>query len=463
MALGTWKEDPLENRELQETVDANVTTNISAADLADIKKEEQLDAVLINQGVITQQTVDGLNADREGLSEEVTGGNKSIISKKNQKLLDKKSKKANPKGNPITKPAPPGILRYPYEGMTQHTDYLQIDIIEYKPAGRKQETREASAASLKWAKENPDEAKKLFPEGVGTTAIKEARFTGKMGGRKNSLNRSVGRTRSYALSRRPLKNEGTILLPIPSNVQDGNSIKVGENSLNGLQAAGASGVMSAMTTDISGAENARDAAGKIATGLADAAANFSNQTKAGATLDDIKSVALNKLTASALGIFGGNITTNQLLARQEGTIINPNMELLFDAPTIRAFKFQFKMTPRNRREAEQIRLIIRAFKRNMAPRAAGKTPKEKEGAWFLKSPNVFELRYRTGNKNHKYLHKFKQCFLTDIAVNYTGDGVYSTYEDGSPVSYLMDLSFKELEPIYDIDYDSAEGQHSVGY
>ena len=137
MALGTWKEDPLENRELQETVNANVTTNVSAADLADIKKEEQLDAVLINQGVITQQTVDGLNADRVDLSDDVTGGNKSIISKKNQKLLDKKSKKLNPKCNKITKPAPPGILRYPYEGMTQHTDYLQIDMQEYVPVGRK--------------------------------------------------------------------------------------------------------------------------------------------------------------------------------------------------------------------------------------------------------------------------------------------------------------------------------------
>ena len=461
MALGTWKEDPLDNRELQETVNANVTTNVSAADLADIKKEEQLDAVLINQGVITQQTVDGLNADRVDLSDDVTGGNKSIISKKNQKLLDKKSKKVNPKGNKITKPAPPGILRYPYEGMTQHTDYLQIDIVEYKPAGRKQKTQEASADSLKWAKENPDKAKKEFPQGVGTTVVKEARFTGKMGGRRNSLNRSVGRTRSYALSRRPLKNEGTILLPIPSNVQDGNSIKVGENSLNGLQAAGASGIMDAMTPDLKKVQGVKDAAGKIATGIADGASNFKNQVTAGGTLDDIKSVALNKLTASALGIFGGNITTNQLLARQEGTIINPNMELLFDAPTIRAFKFQFKMTPRNRREAEQIKLIIRAFKRNMAPKAKGGT--EKESGWFLKTPNVFELRYRTGNMDHKYLHKFKQCLLTDISVNYTGDGVYSTYEDGSPVSYLMDLSFKELEPIYDIDYDSTEGQHSVGY
>ena len=450
MALGTWKEDPLENRELQETVNANVTTNVSAADLADIKKEEQLDAVLINQGVITQQTVDGLNADRVDLSDDVTGGNKSIISKKNQKLLDKKSKKVNPKGNKITKPAPPGILRYPYEGMTQHTDYLQIDIIEYKPVGReKTEDKTIEVPFKKIEGVDHDKVEKVIVKGQG------AKFKGKMGGRRNSLNNKVGRTRSYALSRRPLKNEGTILLPIPSNVQDGNSVKVGHNNLNGLQAAGASAIKDAMSIELDGGMS--QISDQFSKGLSD----FKNATIAGTNLDTVKDVALNKLTASALGIFGGNVTVNQLMARQTGEIINPNMELLFDGPTIRAFKFQFKMTPRNRNEAEQIRLIIRAFKRNMAPKAKGGT--EKENAWFLKTPNVFELRYRTGNKDHKYLHKFKQCLLTDIAVNYTGDGVYSTYEDGSPVSYLMDLSFKELEPIYDIDYDAVNDHDSVGY
>ena len=454
MALGTWKEDPLENRELQETVDANVTTNVSAADLADIKKEEQLDAVLINQGVITQQTVDGLNADRVDLSDEVTGGNKSIISKKNQKLLDKKLKKANPKGNPITKSVPPGILRYPYEGMTQHTDYLQIDIVQYKPAGREQAKEGTGWGTIGTETITGTDGTKYTNKIAGTVRKENelSSFKGKMGARRNSLNRSVGRTRSYALSRRPLKNEGTILLPIPSNVQDGNSVKVGDSSLNGLQAAGASAIMNTMNIDLS--KNVGSQFSKVASG-------FKSDVLKGTNEDDIKNMALSKLTSSALGIFGGNVTTNQLFARSQGQIINPNMELLFDGPTLRAFKFQFKMTPRNRREAEQIRLIIRAFKRNMAPIAKGGT--EKESAWFLKTPNVFELRYRTGNKDHNYLHKFKQCFLTDIAVNYTGDGVYSTYEDGSPVSYLMDLSFKELEPIYDIDYDSTEGQHSVGY
>ena len=39
--------------------------------------------------------------------------------------------------------------------------------------------------------------------------------------------------------------------------------------------------------------------------------------------------------------------------------------------TLRNFRFSFKFTPRNEKEAEQVKLIIRAFKRNMAPQAQG--------------------------------------------------------------------------------------------
>ena len=67
------------------------------------------------------------------------------------------------------------------------------------------------------------------------------------------------------------------------------------------------------------------------------------------------------------------------------------------------------------------------------------------------------LRYKKGNSEHPFLHKFKQCFLTNISVNYTGEGVYATYDDASPISMQLDLSFKELEPIYDVDYDDAGG------
>ena len=44
-----------------------------------------------------------------------------------------------------------------------------------------------------------------------------------------------------------------------------------------------------------------------------------------------------QLTSSALGVFGGNVSAQQLLARQSGQIFNPNLELLFDAPTLKFY------------------------------------------------------------------------------------------------------------------------------
>ena len=156
-----------------------------------------------------------------------------------------------------------------------------------------------------------------------------------------------------------------------------------------------------------------------------------------------------------VGALGGNVSINQLLARSEGQILNPNMEMLFNGPTIRNFRFSFKMTPRSREEAEQCKLIIRTMKMNMAPKV---TSGRGGVSLFLNTPNVFQLRYKTGFRNHPFLHKFKQCFLTDISVNYTGEGVYATYENREPVSMIMDLTFKELEPIYDQDYFNDRGR-----
>jgi hypothetical protein len=132
------------------------------------------------------------------------------------------------------------------------------------------------------------------------------------------------------------------------------------------------------------------------------------------------------------------------------------MELLFNGPTLRSFNFSFKMTPRSPSEAQECKNIIRSFKSNMAPKTKNTGSLGGSGV-FLKTPNVFELRYMKGGREHPFLHKFKQCFLTNVSVNYTGEGVYATYDDASPISMQLDLTFKELEPIYDVDYDDAGG------
>tara|TARA_R100001224_G_scaffold32421_1_gene18003 strand:- start:721 stop:2100 length:1380 start_codon:yes stop_codon:yes gene_type:complete len=318
-----------------------------------------------------------------------------------------------------------GVLRYPAELLTEHTDYLQIDIERYAE--------------------------------IGNSYISDTGGSSRYVIGSASQNRA-GRTRK--LSRKPLINAGTILLPIPAQLQDTNNVVYGDSKMNGLAAAGVSAVAGLMS----------DVGGQVAAGekidVSDRVEEFKGKMRGlGSSTSEQMTTAADivtkKLAAEAVNIFGANVTVNQLLARGTGEILNPNMELLFSDVTVRNFRFSFKLTPRNPKEAEQVKLIIRAFKRNMAPQAQGGV--SGSGNFFLRAPNVFKLRYRSGNRDHPFLNKFKQCFLTDMQTTYTGDGVYSTYDDGTPVSMQLDLSFKELQPIYDIDYDAKPGSGAVGY
>ena len=321
-----------------------------------------------------------------------------------------------------------GVLRYPLEALTGTTDYLQINIIEYK--------------------RQPNQFTR--PAGFGA----------------NTLNSTVGGTSSGSLARRSVVNDGSILLQVPSNVQDGNAVNFGDSSMNTLMGAAAGVVGNVMgaggkavadvvvckrtITEVLGdfGKDVKDDAKKRlgdAQGLGSAAQKFMNA----------------QLTSSALGVFGGNVSAQQLLARQSGQIFNPNLELLFDAPTLRSFTFSFKMTPRSEQEARQCKLIIRSFKQNMAPKANLEGGQLGGTGIFLKTPNIFELSYKRGNRDHPFLHKFKQCFLTNFSVNYTAEGTHTTYDDATPVSMTMDMTFKEIEPIYDTDYKDSD--NSVGF
>ena len=322
------------------------------------------------------------------------------------------------------------ILRYPYEALSSATDYLQIDVLEYVPVSKNSQNTNGTGSLI---------------SGPGS--------------RRNSLNNRVGYRSIGGLTNRVLKDGGTILLQIPSQVQDGNSASYGDSRMNGVVAAAAQGAQSLMTGVKF--DNMQESLTKVGGELKANVDKTLGNLGGGAGIQDI---ATKFLTSKAVGALGGNVSVNQLLARESGEIFNPNMELLFNGPTLRSFRFSFKMTPRSSAEAEQIKLIIRSFKRNMAPKTGESSSKSgSRGNFFLKSPNIFELRYRSGNQDHPFLHKFKQCFLTDVSVNYTGEGVYATYEDATPVSMILDLSFKELEPVYDVDYDSEQGQGGVGY
>jgi hypothetical protein len=148
-------------------------------------------------------------------------------------------------------------------------------------------------------------------------------------------------------------------------------------------------------------------------------------------------------------LVGQAIGVNNLLSRLNGKVLNPNLELLFQGPQLRPFSFTFKMSPRNSEEAKAVKEIIKFFKKNMA------VVKE-ESNLFLRTPNVFKIKYLYGPNReiHPAINLIKMCALTNCSVDYTPLGTYATYNEGTMVAYNISLSFQELTPIYDKDYDT---------
>ena len=187
--------------------------------------------------------------------------------------------------------------------------------------------------------------------------------------------------------------------------------------------------------------------------------NLLNTGKSVLTGGNGQDLVTSYMSAKAVGTLGGNVTAEGVLARTSGQVLNPNMELLFQGVQLRSFNFTFNLAPREENEADQIKQIIRTFKSSMAAKTSGGTG----AGLFISSPEVFQLTYKSGNKKHPFLHSFKPCALVSMGVDYTGSGVYATYEDSTPVHMKLSLSFQELNPIYFEDYNKIPLTDGVGY
>ena len=245
---------------------------------------------------------------------------------------------------------------------------------------------------------------------------------------------------SSRISRQKTSTGPRIYLPMTSGISETNSVGWGEDRLNPIQLAFGQAANNAITT--AGTGQAIDAIKNLFTDLG---------TNAKLIADD------PRLGPAVASYFAGQAVGANFLGRS-GIVLNPNLELLFQGPKLRSFRYNFRFTPRDAGEAKEIRAIIKTFKKTMAVRQDPKS-------LFLGVPSVYELRYvfnsdETGD--HPFLNKIKPCALTAFNVNYTPDGSYMTYQDGSMTSYTVDMQFDEIEPIYNEDIDDIYGP-TTGY
>lgn len=236
----------------------------------------------------------------------------------------------------------------------------------------------------------------------------------------------------------PVPDAGSVFLAIQAPISDQNAVDWGPDSVNALDAAIFNKSLAYMGT------NAED----IGTSL-------QNDAKAIYNAAAMQEERIRRYLA------GQAASLNNVLSRTDSAVLNPNLELLFQGPQLRPFTFQFKMSARYDKEAEDIKKIIKYFKYFMTAR------KEKNGI-FLRAPYVFAIEYMHKNKNqHPGINLIspevnkKACALTNCSVDYTPLGTYMTYEEGTMVAYTLSLQFQEITPIYDTDY--KDYPHPIGF
>ena len=224
------------------------------------------------------------------------------------------------------------------------------------------------------------------------------------------------------------KGIGSVTLPIPGGISDQNNADWGDGRINPLQAAGLNAASTALTD---GLEAGMRSAGAEITGLAESASAA-------------KSTLKGLFSAAAVGL-----DPNEVLARTQGAVINPNLELLFKGPALRPFNFTFQMGARNENDSLQIMEILRFFKQGSAPQRTA-------AQMLIKAPHTFQIEYLhrgpNGGKN-KFLNEIKECALLSVGVNYTPNNNYATFANGAPVSIELTLGFKELDPVFNDDYE----------
>ena len=295
-----------------------------------------------------------------------------------------------------------GSFRYPLKNIDKSDDFLKIQSFEYVPPGLN--------LSLD-----------TFAQGSSDDRVESGGYG-------------------------PKKIRGTVILPIPENIQDSNQVSWGGGEMGPLQTA----IMGGAKKIIDGKESPFTSIMDIVPGII---SKLGAASKTATGQSALQTFFATKATEALIG--AGDF--NQNLSRDTGSVFNSNIELLFSGVSLRAgFSFDFNMIPRSKKEADQIKDIIRFFKSEMA---AKKGAEVGGGAGlFIKSPSVFKLQYMSGGKSHPFLNQFKICALTNMSVNYTGSGTYATYSDATPVHMVMTLAFQELTPIYNEDYVNKDGE-----
>lgn len=124
---------------------------------------------------------------------------------------------------------------------------------------------------------------------------------------------------------------------------------------------------------------------------------------------------------------------------------NPGVQVIYRNTKLREFNFAFLLTPSSESESYGIKNIVKNIRRYAAPKLTMMN-------LMYEAPAEWDVSFYMSN-NGSYIEneaipKLRRCVLSDISVDYTSQGEWSTFSNGYPVACMLILKFQELEIIH---------------
>lgn len=148
--------------------------------------------------------------------------------------------------------------------------------------------------------------------------------------------------------------------------------------------------------------------------------------------------------AGSKGMVGGAAAQALINA---GEVVNPHTQMLFKAPALRQFSFNFKMIPRSVAEAKQIIEIVKFFRVAAYPELSNDNGKTVEMSTY-KFPDIFQISYimTKNGKENPNLIKYIDSYLTAVTVTYNATAPVF-FDNGMPSEIDLQLTFQESKAI----------------
>lgn len=128
----------------------------------------------------------------------------------------------------------------------------------------------------------------------------------------------------------------------------------------------------------------------------------------------------------------------KVVLNKAGYVFNPQKQMLFQGIDFRTFDMSFTFTPYSAKEAEDVKQIIKMFRKWAAPAASTAF-----AGMFWVPPAYFNIDFRFQGKTNPNLPRLQKCVVESIDVNYAPNG-WTTHTDGAPVQSTVTITFKEI-------------------